>query len=84
MIEEVKRSLADEGFADSLVDGVMPEDFDWRRMVRDYPLPALALAAVGGWVLGTQRGAGVLTALGGYAATKLIENVNQFLGDDVL
>ncbi|MDY7093501.1 MAG: hypothetical protein SX243_11085 [Acidobacteriota bacterium] len=72
------------GIADALVDEAMPEGFDWRRMVQRYPWPALTLAAVGGWMLGHRRGAGVLTALAAFAADQLVDHVNQFLDDEVL
>lgn len=73
-----------EGTARDAVDEVMPEEFDWERMVRDYPLPALALAAVGGFVLARTRGHAVLAALGAFAGAKVSEEVDRVLGEDVL
>lgn len=72
------------GMADALVDEVMPEGFDWRSMVQNYPWPALTLAAVGGWMLAHRRGSGVVTALAAFAADQLVDHVNQFLDDEVL
>ncbi len=70
--------------ADQLLDDLLPEELDWQRLVRSYPLPALALAAVGGFFLGRSRGPEIVSALAGFAADTLTESVNQLLGKEVL
>jgi len=72
------------GSADELVDELAPDELEWRRMVRTYPLPALALAAVGGYVLGSRRGKAVLMALSAYAAEAVAANINEMLGEELL
>ncbi len=67
-----------------LVDELMPEGFDWERLVREYPLPALALAAIGGFFLGRRRGPQILSALSGFAAAEVSRNINGVLGQEVL
>jgi hypothetical protein len=67
-----------------LIDDLVPEGFDWEELVRQYPLPALALAFIGGFVLGRSRGEAVLGALSGFAAGEVARQVNQTLGEDVL
>jgi hypothetical protein len=67
-----------------LVDELMPEGFDWERLVREYPIPALLLAAVGGFFLGRQRGPQILAALSGFAAGEVSRNVNRALGSEIL
>jgi hypothetical protein len=67
-----------------LVDELMPEGFDWERLVCEYPLPALLLAAIGGFFLGRQRGPQILAALSGFAAAEVSRNVNGVLGREVL
>jgi len=67
-----------------VVDELMPEGFDWERLVREYPIPALALAAIGGFFLGRQRGPQILAALSGFAAAEVSRNVNGLLGQRVL
>jgi len=67
-----------------LVDEILPEGFDWERLVREYPIPALLLAAVGGFFLGRQRGPTILAALSGFAATEVSRNVNRALGQEIL
>ncbi len=70
--------------ADDLVSELLPETFDWQRLVRTYPLPALALAALGGYWLGRTRGGAVVSALGAFAAAAAVRGVNEALGEDVL
>ena len=62
---------------DGLVDELMPGEFDWRGTVRKYPLASLAVAAVGGYILGRTRGTDVLAALGLFAADRVAGQVND-------
>ncbi len=73
-----------DSLADELVDQLVATDMDWRDVVRAYPKSALAVAAVGGFVLGSTRGRAILAALATYAADSLVRNLNEFLGDEVL
>lgn len=70
--------------ADSVVDELTPDDFDWPDAVRRYPLAALAVAAVGGYILGRTRGDEILGALSGFAVNTVTSQVNSILGQDVL
>ena len=70
--------------ADSVVDELMPSDFDWRRTIRKYPLASLAVAALGGYVLGRSRGEEILASLSLFAADTVSGQVNDLLGKDVL
>ena len=73
-----------ESPASDLLDEFLPEEFDWRRLVKAYPIAALLVAGAGGFVLGRSRGAAILAALSGFAADTLTRGVNEFLGEDVL
>ena len=75
---------AGSGFADQLVDDLLPDEFNWRRLLREYPLPSLAAAGVGGYLLGRTRGGVVVAALAAFASDTLSRNVNSLLGEDVL
>lgn len=75
MSEDTRSSAADE-----IVDDLMPVDLDWRRLVRSYPLPALAVAAAGGFVLGRRHGLALLASLGTYVSEELTANVESLLG----
>jgi len=73
-----------EPAAHEVVDEVLPEEFEWERLVRDYPVPALLLAAAGGFWLGRTRGRTIVSALAAYAGGMIVQEVNDVLGDDVL
>jgi hypothetical protein len=70
--------------ADEVMDELMPAELDWQVMVEKYPLVALALAALGGFVLGRHHGADILQAFSRFAADTVTEQVNELLGQDVL
>jgi hypothetical protein len=68
---------------DDLLDEVLPEELEWDRMVRSYPLPALAVAAVGGFLLGLSHGPAIVAAVTGYVSAQVTRNVSQVLGHDL-
>lgn len=70
--------------ADGIVDELMPADLDWSDQVRRYPLAALGIAAVGGYILGRTRGEDILRALSDFAAESVSGLVNDLIGKDVL
>ncbi|HEX9945680.1 MAG TPA: hypothetical protein VGG03_27030 [Thermoanaerobaculia bacterium] len=71
-----------ESFVDELIDEFVPEGLDWERLVVSYPVPALVLAAVGGFLLGRSHGSEILSAVSGFAAAEVSRNVSQLLGQD--
>ena len=79
LVPPVRPSMADE-----VLDDLLPERLDWQGLVRKYPLPALAIAALGGYWLGRHKGQVVMAALSAFAATAVAEQVNEMLGDEVL
>jgi len=74
----------DASAADDVVDELMPSQLDWQRLVRRYPLAALGLATLGGYVLGRHRGREILEAFSLFAADSVSEQVNTLLGKEVL
>lgn len=74
-------SKRSDSMADELLDELFPETLDWRRLVRTYPIPALLVSAVGGYVLGRTRGIAVLGALGGVASTMVSANFAELVDD---
>lgn len=69
-------------WADRFVDDLLPDDFDWRDKVRTYPLAALAVAAAAGFLLGSQHGRELLSAVRLFADREVSKNVQALLGDD--
>ena len=74
----------DRSTEDDFLDELVPEDLDWRPLVRRYPVPALIFAAVGGYVLGRGRGTEIIAGVSEFAADAISEGVNEFLGKEVL
>jgi hypothetical protein len=70
--------------ADDVVDELMPQEFEWQAMVCRYPKTALALAAVGGYILGSKRGSEIIESFASFAADSVSEQVNSLLGKDVI
>ncbi len=68
-------------FADGILDDLLPEDLDWRSLVSSYPIPALALAALGGFFLGSRHGSEILHAFSDFATREVDRNISSFLGD---
>jgi hypothetical protein len=77
-------SSGSSAFADQLVDDLLPDEIDWRRLVTQYPVASLAAAGVGGYLLGRVRGGPIVAALAGFASETVSRNVNSLLGEDVL
>ena len=84
--DELRGDLAEDderSAPDDLLDAYLPQDLNWRRLVYDYPLPALAVAAVGGYWLGRTRGPRILGALTAFAAASVTRAANEILGEDL-
>lgn len=70
--------------ADEVVDELMPPELNWQHLVRRYPLAAVGLAAVGGFVLGRTRGSEILAAISGFAADSVTRQINELFGEEIL
>jgi hypothetical protein len=70
-----------EANLDEIVDQIVPESLDWERLVRTYPIPAVLLAGVGGFVLGLRHGPAILAAVSSFAAAEISQNLGRVLGD---
>jgi len=71
------------GAADRVIDEVMPEGVEWERLVRAYPVPALALAAAAGFWLGVRHGTALVAAGGAFASRQASRGLREALGEDV-
>lgn len=69
---------------DEFMNEVLPAELDWQRLVRRYPIVSITIAAVGGYVLGRNRGEEILAALSNHAADLVSGQVNDVLGRRIL
>ena len=68
-------------FADGILDDLLPDDLNWRRLVCSYPIPILVLSGLGGFFLGSRHGREILSALTSFATREVDRNLSSFLGD---
>jgi hypothetical protein len=66
--------------AEQLVDELLPEDLEWKRLVRSYPRAALVASAAAGFLLGYRHGEAILESLGRFAAGQTTRAVDAYLG----
>jgi hypothetical protein len=74
-------TAAGRSVVDEMLDELLPEALEWERLVRTYPVPALLLAATGGFVLAYTRGPGIIAALSTLAASQLGDVVRDVVGE---
>jgi hypothetical protein len=72
-----------EGAVHELVDELLPENLEWERLVRSYPLTSISVAAVGGFLLARRHGLAILAALSSFASAEVAKNVSVLLGQDL-
>lgn len=80
-LEDSSSRDSGDSFADRILDDLLPEDVDWRSLVRSYPVPVLSLAALGGFLLARKQGMALLGALSGFVADEVSEQIAGFRGD---
>jgi hypothetical protein len=66
-------------WAERMLDQALPEELDWQQKVQSYPLTALLVATGLGFALGRSRGAGLFSALTGFAADRLTATISNAL-----
>lgn len=71
-----------DSVVDEILDELVPEGLDWERLVVTYPIPALLIAAVGGFLIGRSHGPQILGAVSTYASAEFARNVSHFVGQD--
>jgi hypothetical protein len=65
---------------DGLLDEILPEGLEWERLVRTYPIPAVLLAAIGGFFIGRRHGQAIVAAVSSFAAAEVSKNVSEVIG----
>lgn len=80
--EEPRYAPSRRSLADDVLDELIPQRLDWRDLVVRYPLPALLVAALGGYWLGSHRGRDLTSAAAAYAERRVDEQVARFVSRD--
>jgi hypothetical protein len=73
----------EHSIAGRFLDDLLPEELEWERLVRSYPLAALVVAGVAGYLLGVRSGGPILAAVGETATRRVTGLVNADFGADV-
>ncbi len=71
-----------DSIVDEMIDEIVPEGLDWERLVVTYPIPALLVAAVGGFLIGRRHGPEILAAVSSYASSEVSRNVSHLISQD--
>lgn len=71
-----------DSIVDEVIDEIVPEGLDWERLVVTYPIPAILIAAVGGFLLARSHGSEILGAVSSYASSEISRNVSHLVGQD--
>lgn len=66
-------------WADELLDDLLPEELDWRRLTRTYPTTSLAIAAAGGFLVAWSRGPALVGGISALVSRAVARNVESVL-----
>ena len=72
----------EQSIANRFLDDLLPEELEWERLVRSYPIAALVVAGVAGYLLGLRSGAPILAAVGATATRRITGLVGADFDDD--
>lgn len=67
--------------ADQWIDGLVPEEIEWRRLVVKYPRISVGLALVAGYLIGRTQGKALVAAAGAVAFEEISRVVEDSVGD---
>ncbi len=64
--------------ADRWVDELVPEEVDWRDLVCRYPVTAISLAALGGFLVGWSQGSRIVAQVSDVASSRVSATVDRY------
>lgn len=67
--------------ADQWIDGLVPEEIEWRQLVGKYPRISVGLALVAGYLIGRTQGKALIAAAGAVAIDEISRAVEDSVGD---
>ena len=69
--------------ADFLLDKVIPDEIDWRDLVRQHPVVAVSAAAALGFLVGRSRGAAIVAGASAAITTAVMRQLSDVFEGEV-
>ncbi len=69
--------------ADFLLDKVIPDEIDWRDLVRRHPMLSVGVAAGLGFLIGRSKGAAIVAGLSAAVTTGVMRQLSDVLDGEV-
>ncbi|HUK12390.1 MAG TPA: hypothetical protein VLW17_03730 [Thermoanaerobaculaceae bacterium] len=69
--------------ADFLLDKVIPDEIDWRDLVRRHPMIAVSVAAALGFVIGRSKGAAIVAGASAAVTGAVMRQLSDVLDGEV-
>jgi hypothetical protein len=65
---------------DDWIDDLVPEELDWRELVRSYPLASMVVVAAGGFYLGAAHGSRIVEAVSDLVSRRVEDTAERLRG----
>jgi len=69
--------------ADFLLDKVIPDEIDWRDLVRRHPMLSVGVAAALGFLIGRSKGAAIIAGASAAVSAGVMRQLSDVLDGDV-
>ncbi len=69
--------------ADFLLDKVIPDEIDWRQLVRQHPLLCIGVAGLVGFLLGRSRGAAIVAGASAAVTNAVMRQLSDVFDGEV-
>jgi hypothetical protein len=69
--------------ADFLLDKVIPDEIDWRDLVRRHPMVSVGLAAGLGFLIGRSKGAAIIAGASAAVSSAIMRQLSDVLDGEV-
>jgi hypothetical protein len=75
-----RRPARIRSFVDDWIDELVPEELDWRELVRSYPIASVLAVAAGGFYLGAAHGGRIVEALSDLVTQRVEDTAERLRG----